>query len=135
MIRHRIHRLPAAALGLFLISFLALPAGFARATEPEGMLSKKDVKALVAGAKTAEDHLKLARHFHAAALKHDAEAAEHEALAIEYARHPRLGAAKIHMAPNSAEHCKFYAAHCRKAAREMRAMAAAHETMAKQTVK
>ena len=35
------------------------------------------------------------------------------------------------MAPNSAEHCKFFAEHCHAAAKEMKAMAAAHEEMAK----
>ncbi len=69
------------------------------------------------------------------AKKHDAEALEHEELAAEYARNPRLGSSKTPMAPNSAEHCKYFADHCRKAAKEMRAMAAAHESMAKEAEK
>ena len=125
----------AAGRGAPLILILLAAGGFAEAADPKEMLKSKQVKALVASAKTPEDHMKLARHFTAMAEKHEAEAAEHAALAEEYARNPRLGAAKIPMAPNSAEHCRYYAEHCRKAAKEMRAMAAAHEAMAKEVSK
>jgi hypothetical protein len=36
------------------------------------------------------------------------------------------------MGPDTAEHFKYYAEHCRKAAKEMREMSAAHEQMATQ---
>jgi hypothetical protein len=115
------------AFGALLTLPLLVTVGTSQAAEPKEMLKRKEVKALVVSAKTPADHMKLARHFTAMAEKHEAEASEHDALAVEYTRNPRLGASKIPMAPNSAEHCKYYAEHCRKAAKEMRAMAAAHE--------
>jgi hypothetical protein len=131
-ITHALKRTTAMAAFIFLMT---VAGGTAVAVEPEGALKSKEVKALVANAKTPADHLKLARHFNAMAKKHDAEALEHEELAAEYARNPRLGSSKTPMAPNSAEHCKYFADHCRKAAKEMRAMAAAHESMAKEAEK
>lgn len=118
----------AAVLGLLLI---ASPAR-TMAAEPEGVLPSGELKALVMSAKTPADHLKLAGHYHAVAAKHEAEAKEHEALAVEYGQHPAGSHEMKHpMSGKTAEHCKFYAGHCRKAAKEMHAMAAAHEEMAK----
>ena len=112
--------------------FLTVSAGTAAAIEPKGAMKPKEVKALVANAKTPADHMKLARHFMAMAKMHEDEAVEHEALAIEYARNPPYLASKHPMSGNTAEHCKYFAEHCRKAAAEMRAMAAAHEAMSKE---
>jgi hypothetical protein len=115
---------------LVVVSFLTVAAGTAAAVEPQGALKPKEVKALVANAKSSDDHLKLARHFTAMAEKHQAEAKEHDELALEYSRnHQKRG--KIPMAPNTAEHCRYFAEHCRNAAKQMRSMAAAHEEMAK----
>ena len=101
------------------------------AAEPQGLLKASEVKALVMNAKTPADHLKLARHYTAMAEKHELEAKEHEALAVQYTKHPTIHETKHPMSGATAEHCKFYAEHCRKAAAEMRAMAAAHTEMAK----
>ena len=125
----------AIASSMVLAALIVVSAGQAPAVEPKGELKSKEVKALVANAKTPADHLKLARHYTAMAAKHDAEAQEHEALAAEYTRNPQIGSSKSPMRPNSAEHCKYFAEHCRKAAKEMQAMAAAHEEMAKSLTK
>lgn len=125
----------AIASSMVLAALIVASTGQAPAAELKGELKSKEVKALVASAKTPADHMKLARHFSAMAEKHEAEALEHEALAVEYTRNPRLGASKHPMAPNTAEHCKYFAEHCRKAAKEMQAMAAAHEEMAKSLTK
>jgi hypothetical protein len=114
-----------------LVALVALSAGQAAAAERTGVLPAKEVKALLTKATTPADHLKLARHFSAKAAEHDADAKEHEALAAEYKRNPQLGASKHPMAPNTAEHCQYYAEHCRKASQSLRTMAAAHEEMAK----
>ena len=121
----------AVASSMLLAVLLMFSAGNATAVDAKGELSSKEVKALVANAKTPADHMRLAHHYTAMAAKHDAEAQEHEALAVEYARNPQLGAIKHTGAPNTAEHCKYFAGHCRNAAKEMRAMAAMHEEMAK----
>ena len=120
-----------ATSGLLFALVLTIANGTASAAEPNGAMKSKEVKALIANAKTPADHMKLARHFNAMAEKHEAEALEHEALVVEYTRNPRMGSSKTPMSPNSAEHCKYFAEHCRKAAKEMRAMAANHEAMAK----
>ncbi|MBI5083318.1 MAG: hypothetical protein HZB13_01815 [Acidobacteria bacterium] len=125
----------AIVSSMVLAALIVGPAPQAAAAEMKGMLKSKEVKALVASAKTPADHMKLARHYAAMAEKHEAEAKEHEALAEEYTRNPRMGSSKIPMHPNSAAHCKYFAEHCRKAAAEMRAMAAEHEEMAKSLTK
>jgi hypothetical protein len=125
----------AIATSMVLAALIVVSAGLVRAAEPAGELKPKQVRALVASANTPEDHMKLARHYSAMAAKHEAESQEHEALAVEYTKNAQLGASKHPMAPNTAEHCKFYAEHCRNAAKEMRAMAAAHEEMAKSLTK
>jgi hypothetical protein len=119
------------ALSMVLAALIVVSVGQAPAAEPKGQLKSKEVKALAASAKTPADHMKLARHYTAVADKHEAEAQEHEALAAEYTRNPRLGASKHPMAPNTAEHCKYFAEHCRRTAQKMQALAAAHEEMAK----
>lgn len=118
-----------------LAMLMVLSVSQAPAVEANGVLSAKEVKTLLANAKTPGDHMKLARHFKAKGAQHEAEAKEHEELAVDYKRNPQLGASKHPMAPNTAEHCKYFAEHCRKAAQELRAMAAAHEEMAKQAAK
>lgn len=119
------------ASSMVLTVLLAISAGQAPAVDNKGELSPKEVKALVANAKTSADHMRLAHHYNAMAAKHEAEALDHEALAVEYTKNPQIGASKHTMAPNTAEHCKYFAGHCRNAAKEMRAMAAMHEEMAK----
>jgi hypothetical protein len=103
---------------MVLAVLMAISAGQALAIEPKGELKPNEVKALVANAKTPADHMKLSHHYTAMAEKHEAEAQEHEALAVEYTRNAELGAAKHPMGPNTAEHCKFFAEHCREAAKE-----------------
>jgi hypothetical protein len=123
------------AASMVLAALMVMSARQVLAAEPSGELTSKEVKALVAGAKTPADHMKLARHCTAMAVKHEAEAQEHEALAVEYAANPHMSSTKHPMGPKTAEHCKYYAEHCRNAAKEMRAMAAAHEEMAKTLTK
>ncbi len=119
------------ASSLLLAALMVISAGQAPAVEAKGELKPSQVKALVGSAKTPADHMKLAHHYSAMAAKHEAEAQDHQALAAEYTRNPQFGASKHPMMQNSADHCKFMADHCRNAAKEMKAMAAMHEEMAK----
>ncbi|MBL8222352.1 MAG: hypothetical protein JNL62_24155, partial [Bryobacterales bacterium] len=100
---------------------IILLAGTSMAVEPQGLLRHKEVKALAANAKTADDHRKLVRHYNAMAQKHEVEAAEHEELAAQYRSRPTANEAKRPMAPATASHCQYYADHCRRAAKEMKA--------------
>ncbi len=94
-------------------------------------LSKKQLSELVATAKTAADHRKLAEHYRAAAAKHEAEAKEHVELAAKYRANPTASETKRPGAPDTASHCMTFAEHCRKQAAIMTEMAAMHEEMAK----
>lgn len=101
------------------------------AAQPQGILKSAELKSLVSNAKSPADHQKLARHYTAMAEKHDLEAKEHESLAAEYTKNPTGHEVKHPMSGETAAHCKYYAEHCRKAATEMRSLAAAHQAMAK----
>ncbi len=94
-------------------------------------LSKKQLADLVANAKTAADHRRLAEHYRAMAAKHELEAKEHIELAAKYRAHPTASETKRPNAPDTASHCVMYAEHCRKAAKSMSDLAAMHEEMAK----
>jgi hypothetical protein len=90
---------------------------------------------LVGKATTPEEHHRLAAYFTQKADNMDAEAAEHEELAKEYGSHPAVGAIKHPMSGNTAKHCTYFSQAARKAAAEDRALAAAHESMAKNAPK
>jgi hypothetical protein len=91
------------ASSMVLAVLMAISAGQAPAVEiiVKAQLSPKDVKALVANAKTPADHMKLAHHYTAMAAKHEAEAQEHEALAVGIHAEPAVGCLQTH---NGAEH-------------------------------
>jgi hypothetical protein len=100
--------------------------------ESNARLTKKEVKALVANAKTPEDHMKLARHFRQEADRLEAEAKDHDELAQEYRKNPSAMAMKMPMSPRSAEHCEYFAKSVREAAKAARELADSHEQMAKE---
>lgn len=119
-------RILAALFGALLLCTSLAAAERARE------LSKKDLNALLASsANTARDHLRLASHFEAKALKYEAEAAEHAASAKMYRARPTASEQKHPMGPETAAHCDYLADSLAKAAKEARAMAAAHAAMAK----
>ena len=120
----------AIALAMVVTALCIVSVPQAGAAESKAMLKPKEVKALVANAKTPADHMKLARHFAAMAEKHEAEAKEHEALAEVYS-HRSAARTADPLGTNNEQHCKDYAEHCRRAAADMRAMAEVHEKMAK----
>ena len=118
-----------------LLMFMALTAGLALAAESTPTMSKAELKQLIAKGSTPEDHHRLAAYFTQKAETMDAEAVEHEDLAKEYANNPGIWAMKQPMSGKTAAHCKYFAQAARKAAAEDRALAAAHEEMAKKAQK
>lgn len=119
--------LAVAALG---VGALMLPQS-SNAQTAGKTLSKKQLSELVATAKTAADHRKLAEYYRAAAAKHEAEAKEHVELAAKYKANPTISESKRPGAPDTASHCLTFAEHCRKQAAIMSEMAAMHDEMAK----
>ena len=105
------------------------------AAESKVRLTKKEVKTLVATAKTPADHMKLARYFNQEADQLEAEAKEHDELAQEYRKNPSPMASKLPMSGRTAEHCEYFAKSTREAAKAARELATAHEQMAKEAAK
>ena len=78
-------RLAVAALN----NSSTLLKGFgASAAQPNPVISKKEVKALIQTAKTPEDHMKLARYYHYEANQLQAVARDHEEMGAEYFKNP-----------------------------------------------
>ena len=88
-------------------------------------LTNKQVKELVATAKTPADHVKLQKHFLAVAAKYEADAGVHAAEAEVYRKNPALTHDRT-----VGGHCERLAEVKREAAKEARDLAAAHEHMA-----
>src|SRR4051794_33134713 len=92
---------------VFLLAFAY--TGLAFAADANAPLTKQEVKTLISKAHTAEEHNRIAAYFKANAQKLDAQAAEHEELAAEYAKQPTIHEAKHPMSGETASHCKFFA--------------------------
>ena len=95
------------------------------------LLPQKQVKELVANARTPADHVKLAKHFTALAAKYEAEATEHAELADVYRKNPRRPRVEAALAPDTAGHCDRLVQLNRESARAALDVAADHERMAK----
>ena len=119
--------------GVLLV--ISVAAGVAIAAESMPMMSKGEVKELVTKASTPQEHRRLAEYFTHKAEMMDSEAVEHDDLAKEYAKNPGVAAMKMPGSGRTASHCKYFAQAARKAAAEDRAIAAAHEQMAKNAEK
>ncbi len=104
----------------------------ANAAQPKH-LSKKEVVALIATAKSPADHSRLAQYYKAEADRLEVEAKDHDELAAAYRKSTTSQAAamKTPNAPNTAAHCEYFAKSVREAANAAREMSAAHEQMAK----
>ena len=95
-------------------------------------LSKKEVNALIATAKTPADHLRLARHYKGEADRYDAEAKDHAEMAATYRRRPTASEIKRPGAADTAAHCQRVSEELTRAAAEARELASAHDAMAKE---
>lgn len=97
--------------------------------------TNKQVKALIASAKTPEDHLKLAAYFNQEADRLEADARGHAELADVYRQHPHTTGGGKQSGTGSifqtADHCDSAAKSLREAAKDLRELAAEHEQMAK----
>jgi hypothetical protein len=113
------------------VSALVLGSVFPAGAAKPAKLSAKQVKELVANAKTPADHLRLAAWYKGEADKLEAEANDHEGLADIYRSHPAvLGSKSSVPISGSAMHCSNLAKSLRDAAKEDRELATEHELMA-----
>ena len=105
----------------------------ALAVEPaKPAITKRELKAAIENAKTAEDHQRIAAYYTKQADRMLSEAKEHDELAVVYARSPNPYAMKQPMSGRTADHCKYFADATRKAAQEAKELARVHDDMAKQ---
>ena len=118
-------RLLAALMGTILLVATGAAAAEGR------MLSRKEVKDLLAKATTPQDHRKLAGHFEAKAKRYEEEAAEHAEMAKVLRTRPSVAEGKRPGAVDTVAHCDMVVQSLTKAATEARAMAAMHEAAAK----
>jgi hypothetical protein len=130
----RFSKLTSIATITLLGSFLAVVQN-ARAVEPAGsrnspVITRTEVKDLAKTAKSAEDHLKIAKYYNAQADRLEANAAGYEEAAARYRNGPMV---KNLMSPTTPGRYDFYAKGFREDASSNRALASSHEEMAKTT--
>ena len=118
------------ALTIISLAFLVFLAAGYTAAEGRSSLSKKEVKALIASAKTKEDHLKLADYYKAEAVRLEAEAKDHDEMAEMYRKNPTPMSVK-HPEAIGEGHCKEIARRFRESATKAQELATMHEEMAK----
>jgi hypothetical protein len=123
--RKDVKRVLAVFIGTILLAMTAAVAADSR------LLSKKEVKELVAKASTPQDHRKLAGHYEAKAKEYEAEAAEHAEMAKVFRARPTASESKRPGAADTAAHCESMAKSLVEAAKEARAMAVMHEELTK----
>jgi len=111
---------------LTIVSLMFLTVGSTAAGQRPS-LSKKEVKALIASAKTKEDHLKLADYYNAQAARLEAEAKDHDEMAEYYRQNPpRTTKFQVF----GEEHFKEIARRFRESAAKTQKLAAMHEELA-----
>jgi hypothetical protein len=127
-------RMTLAVLSLVLLS-LTLVSGAAADTSPS--LTKKELKALLATAKTPADHARLAAYYRDTAQHLRAQEQEYSAQAASLATQPaavegkctRSFLSKQGTSCNSASHYSYFAEECAKKAKEAEALAAQQQQL------
>ena len=118
------------ALTVISLTFSVLLAAGYSAAGQRPSLSKKDVKALIASAKTKQDHLKLAEFYKTEVARLQAEATDHDEMAEMYRKNPSPMAVK-HPEAIGEGHCKEIARRFRESASKTQELATMHEEIAK----
>lgn len=101
----------------------------AKAEQEKSALTKKDLKALIANAKTPEDHHRIAAYYRSEAESLTLKQREHEEDLAEYYRSSSHYSSKY---PTMGDHCRQLAGYYGLAARKAQALAEMHEELAKQ---
>lgn len=118
-------------MSLLLLSSVTagLLSSHARAEGQTPSLTKKEVKALIATAKTPEDHRRLAAYYHSEAVDLAAKQQEHEEELQEYFKNSSRYSSKY---PTMGDHCRGLAGYYGYAAKKAQTLADMHEGLAKQ---
>lgn len=118
-----------ATLTIISLTFLVFLATDYTAAGQRPSLSKKEVKVLIASAKTKEDHLRLADYYKAETVRLEAEAKDHDEMAEMYRKNATPMAVK-HPEAIGEGHCHEMARRYREAAAKAQELAAMHEQLA-----
>jgi hypothetical protein len=122
------------ALMIVFLTLLSLAPAYSAAAENNSMLSKKDLKELLANAKTPAEHQKIATYYRQKAQRLNDSSKQHSELAATYAKNPPFAAleAKHGIAfGQGATHCRYWAKRDAEEATKAEAIAARHEALAK----
>ncbi len=95
-------------------------------------LTKKEVRALIASAKTPQDHRRLAAYYHDEAVNLAAKQKEHEEDFEEYDKNSSRYSSKY---PTMGDHCRQLAGFYNLAAKKAQTLADMHDELAKQAEK
>ncbi len=115
------------AVMAMLMGIVSLPAS----ADDSKILKKDELKNLIANAKTAQDHQRIADHYTAKSEQFEAEATEHAEEAAKYKANPNMHEMKHPGSPQTASHCESMARSLRDAAKQARQLAEDHQAMAK----
>ena len=96
-------------LALFVAASLPSWASDPRQMKNGPTITAKEAKALIATAKTAKEHLKLAQYFSQQADRYEAEARDHDEMIEAYRKRPTTRAEKTPGGVVTIEHCEFFA--------------------------
>jgi len=97
-------------------------------TPSKPSLTTKELKQLIATAKSPEDHLKIAAYYEEEAQKLDEKKKEHTEMGDEYDRNPQRYPSKLALG----QHCRNLAGYYGLAEQKALELAGMHEEMAKQ---
>ena len=115
----------------FLVTIIgiAVAAGNPSTINAKEKLSKRALKEIIAGTKTAADHKAIADYYYAEAAKARAKADEHKEMSSWY-KEAGEGVKKIPYAPGTIDHCERLVKDYNATADELTALAKEHEAMA-----
>jgi hypothetical protein len=117
-----------AVAAAMLTAVVSVPAG----AKDKPLMSKSELKNLVANAETKADHERIAQYFDTEATKYEAEAKEHGDLAPYYQKTPEPTASKHPNSQRSFAHCDALSKSLQQAAENARQLAADHREMGKE---
>lgn len=117
----------ALALGVILATGVAQTAVSQQQTQ---RLTKKELKMLIANARTPEDHRRIAAYYRAEEGQLRAKQREHEVELAEYLKNP--SSHPVPKWPTMDQHCRQLIFYYNKAAQKAFAMADLHEKMAEE---
>ena len=129
MYSHKKTNKPMVRLVLIIMMGIAVIAGSAFTADAKDKVSKRGLKEMIMGAKSAGDHKAIADYYYGEAAKARAKAEEHAQMTAWY-RQAGEGIKKTPYAPGTIDHCERLVKDYRTTADELTTLAKEHEAMA-----